>query len=163
MELNNILGNFRKVDTNWFPIVPEADVAIEVRSPKYWIDEYAKLMNKYNGDIKTKEVKAIRGGNRRVAINKPTETKIENSEELEKQLSEDTKKFLIDNVITNWKNIELNGEQVEYSKENAEKVFDLSRDGVSDLLTSLILVALDINNFTEANSYNPEDEESVKK
>lgn len=163
MELNNILGNFRKVDTNWFPIVPEADVAIEVRSPKHWIDEYAKLMNKYNGDIKTKEVKAIRGGNRRVTINKPTETKIENSEELEKQLSEDTKRFLIDNVITNWRNIELNGEQVEYSKENAEKVFDLSKKGVSDLLTSLILVALDINNFTEANSYNPEDEESVKK
>lgn len=163
MELNNILGNFRKVDTNWFPIVPEADVAVELRSPKYWIDEYAKLMNKYNGDIKTKEVKAIRGGNRRVTINKPTETKIENSEELEKQLSEDTKKFLIDNVITNWKNIELDGEQVEYSKENAEKVFDLSKNGVSDLLTSLILVALDINNFTEANSYNPEDEESVKK
>lgn len=163
MELNNILGNFRKVDTNWFPIVPEADVAIEVRSPKYWIDEYAKLMSKYNGNIKTKEVKAIGGGNRRVTINKPTETKIENSEELEKQLSEDTKKFLIDNVITNWKNIELNGEQVEYSKENAEKVFDLSKKGVSDLLTSLILVALDINNFTEANSYNPADEESVKK
>lgn len=163
MELNNILGNFRKVDTNWFPIAPEGDVAVELRSPKHWIDEYSKLMIKYNGDIKTKEVKTIGGGNRRVAISKPTETKIETNKETEKQLIEDTKKFLIDNVISNWKNIELDGEKVEYSKENAERVFDLSRDGVSDLLTALIFTALDVNNFTEANYYNPEDEESVKK
>lgn len=164
MELNSLLGNFRYVETNWFPLAPDSDVSVELRSPKFWIDEYAKLVEKYEGSSQTREIKTVFGSNRKVTVNKKTETpKIkEQDSEKDKKFSEETKKFLIDNVIVNWKNIELNGETIEFSKENAEKVFDLTCDGMDRMITSMMMIAMYADNFTEANHYNP-DEESVKK
>ena len=164
MELNNILGNFRRVDTNWCPITPDGEVAVELRSPKHWIEDYSKMVGKYSDGAVTKEIKTVGGSNRKITVNKPKQIteKVVDAEK-DKAFTEDTKKFLINNVIVNWRNIEVDGQPVEFSKENAEKVFDLSRQGMTELITSIMVVSLDINNFSENSYYNPEDDESIKK
>ena len=164
MEINSLLGHYEPIDENWLFLVEGDDnTAVRLRSASKWIDDYVKLVSKYdNGGVVEQKIKTVSGGNRTIRKpDKKTETKM--TPEQEAQFNKDVLDFMIGNIIIDWKGVEENGVTLPYNKENALKVFDLEKKGTMLLVFNIVNSALKPENFTVASQYIFEDEEVVKK
>lgn len=166
MDINNILGNYERIDSNWFGVVDsDPNVAIKLYAPNGWIDSFLKLTEKYSEETNIQKVKVI-GGNSRNITRPVKKEKIEQpNPEKDKQYAREVLNFTIDNIIADWKGFELDGAEIPFNKENALKVFDLDKKGASELLFSIVYMAADVKNFSKTSQYLLDEEvnEDIKK
>lgn len=165
MDINNILGNYERIESNWFEVVENnPNVAIKLYAPTGWIDSFLKLTEKYSEETSYQKVKGI-GGNSRNVARPQNKEKVEPNPEKDKQYAREVLNFTIDNIIADWKGFELDGKELPFNKENALKVFDLDKKGASELLFSIVYIAADVKNFSKNSQYLLDNEvsEDIKK